>query len=145
MINEDVYIELSYAEYADRILGGWTADNALWGLTIFKNRHKLNDGQFQISTQEITVKKFDAKSGDDVGTINLEISIKLNLELGQVDLKKSKMIQIRALFNTDQNAAMNESYGLLMRRLHELKLVESVKDMVISVQARVVKLRIPEN
>ena len=145
MINEDVYIELSYAEYADRILGGWTADNAMWGLTIFKNRHKLNDGQFQISTQEITVKKFDAKSGDDVGTINLEISIKLNLELGQVDLKKSKMIQIRALFNTDQNAAMNESYGLLMRRLHELKLVESVKDMVISVQARVVKLRIPEN
>jgi len=135
MINEDVYIELSYAEYADRILGGWTADNAMWGLTIFKNRHKLNDGQFQISTQEITVKKFDAKTGDDVGTINLEINIKLNLELGQVDLKKSKMIQIRALFNTDQNAAMNESYGLLMRRLHELKLVESVKDMVISVQA----------
>ena len=53
MINEDVYVELSYAEYADRILGGWTAENGLWGLNIFKGRHQLKDEQFQISIDTV--------------------------------------------------------------------------------------------
>lgn len=134
MIHDDIYVELSYEEYADRILGGWTNQNSMWGFSIFKNRHKIKDSQIEIDVRNVNVKTYDKRLVDHVATINIEVHFKLTLESGQLGLEKARVIQHHLLSDKSYDEAVSQSHSFIMRRLHEFHMVESVQSMLIQVQ-----------